>query len=362
MSTSHRPDSASRASPALPRRRARSGLSLVLAALGAAAGLFLAWQAAGTLLLVFAGLLFGALLDACTRGLGRVLPLGRGWRFALVCTLLGLGTAWLLVRGGATLVAEADGLVGLISDQAQALREGLRAWGLTPPPGGQGPRSLGQILFPDPGALFGTAYSAFSLASGTLGNAVVILFIGLFLAADPGTYRRGVLHLVPPDRRERVGQVVDEMAGALRLWLVGQLVAVVLIALTTWAGLWLIGLPGALPLGLLAGLLNFVPYLGPVVAALPILLAATAQGTTMVAWAMGVHLVIQTVEGYVLAPLIQKRAVDVPPVLTLAAVAVFGALFGAIGVAMATPIVAALKVAVVRLYVEDRLGDGPAPG
>ena len=100
------------------------------------------------------------------------------------------------------------------------------------------------------------------------------------------------------------------------------------------------------------GLVNFIPYFGPVIAAIPILLAAMAQGTAMVLWALGVHLAVQTVEGYVLTPLIQRRAVDLPPVLTLAAVT----LFGALGIALATPLVAVLKVAVDRLYVEDRLG------
>jgi predicted PurR-regulated permease PerM len=155
--------------------------------------------------------------------------------------------------------------------------------------------------------------------------------------------------------------VLDEMAEALRRWLVGQFMTMVVIAVSTWAGLALIGMPGALLLGLQAGLVNLVPYLGPVIAAIPILLAAMAQGTSMVLWALGVHIVIQTLEGYLLAPLIQKRAVDLPPVLTLAAVLVFGTLFGAIGIALATPLVAALKVAVVRLYIEDRLGDVEEP-
>ena len=118
----------------------------------------------------------------------------------------------------------------------------------------------------------------------------------------------------------------------------------------------LIGMPGAFLLGLQAGVVNFIPYLGPVIAAVPIGLAAMAQGTSMVVWALGVHTVIQTVEGYLFAPLIQRRAVDLPPVLSLAAVTVSGVLFGAMGAALVTPLVAALKVAVVRLYVEDRLG------
>ena len=144
------------------------------------------------------------------------------------------------------------------------------------------------------------------------------------------------------------------MAEVLRWWLVGQGVAVAVIAVSTWIGLALIGMPGALLLGVQAGLVNFIPYLGPVIAAVPIVLAAMAQGTSMVIWALGVHIVIQTLEGYVLAPLIQRRAVDLPPVLTLAAVMLFGALFGAMGVALATPLVALIKVAVERLYIEDR--------
>jgi predicted PurR-regulated permease PerM len=340
-----------------PEAPARRGAAPLLVALAAGAGLFLAWQTAGTLLLIFAGLLFGAFLDAAARGLAYALPLGRGWRLALVCALLAAAAALLLAWGGYNLVAQVDGLVALITEQLRALRGELRAIGIAPPPGSEGQqRTLAQLLLPDPSTLFGTAYSALSLASGLLGNAVVVVFVGLFAAADPATYRRGILALLPRDRRPRAGEVLDEMAAVLRWWLVGQLAAVVLIALSTWAGLALIGMPGAFLLGLQSGLVNFIPYLGPVIAAVPIGLAAMAQGASMVAWALGVHLLIQTLEGYVLAPLIQRRAVDLPPVLTLAAVALFGTLFGALGVALATPLVAALKVAVTRLYVEDRLG------
>jgi predicted PurR-regulated permease PerM len=329
----------------------------ILAALAAGAGLFLAWQTAGTLLLIFGGLLFAALLDACTRGLAFVVPIARPWRLAIVCVLLALGSAWLLVWSSYSLIEQADSLVRLIGEQLRILRGELRSLGITPPPGTEGPRTLGQLLLPDPGVLFGHAYTAFNLATGLLGTAVVVIFIGLFAAADPESYRRGVLRLIPQDRRRRVGEVLDEMAEVLRWWLVGQLAAVVMIAVTTWIGLALLGIPGALLLGLQAGVVNFIPYLGPVIGAVPILLAAMAQGTSMVVWALGVHLVIQTIEGYVLAPLIQRRAVDLSPVLTLAAVMLFGALFGALGIALATPLVAILRVAVIRLYVEDRLGD-----
>ncbi|MBS3649502.1 AI-2E family transporter [Pseudaminobacter sp. 19-2017] len=338
--------------------RRRSSVSLILVALAAGAGLFLAWQVSRPLLLIFAGLLFGAFLDACTRGLAALVPLRRGWLLTIVCLVLALGAAWLVVWGGTNLIQQADSLVRLIGNELVDLRAELQAIGIGPPQDGEAPRTLGQILFPNPGALFGTAFSAFNLASSFLGSIVVVVFIGLFMAASPETYHRGVLSLVPRARRQRIGEVLNEMAGALRWWLVGQLAAGTLIAITTWVGLGLIGMPGALPLGLQAGLLNFIPYLGPVIAGVPIVLAAMAQGPTMVWWALGVYFAIQIVEGYVLTPLIQKRAVDVSPVLTLAAVMVFGALFGALGFALATPLVATLKVAVERLYIEDQLEKG----
>ena len=228
----------------------RSGLTLVLTAPAGGAGLFLAWQAAGALLLIFAGLLVAALLDACTRGLARVLPVGRVWRLTIVCALIALGTAWLLLWSGYNLVQQADSLVRLVGEQLHVLRGELRSMGVAPPPSPEGDRARWPSSCSGPGTLFGHAYSAFSLASGLLGDVVVAVFIGLFAAASPQTYRRGVLALFPRDRRQRCGEVLDEMAGALRRWLVGQLVAGVLIAITTWAGLALIGMPGAPLLGL----------------------------------------------------------------------------------------------------------------
>ena len=137
------------------------------------------------LLLIFAGLLFAAFLDACTRGLAFVVPIARPWRLAIVCVLLALGSAWLLAWSSYSLIGQADSLVRLIGEQLRVLRGELRSLGITPPPGAEGPHTLGQLLLPDPGVLFGHAYTAFNLATGLLGTAVVVIFIGLFAAADP---------------------------------------------------------------------------------------------------------------------------------------------------------------------------------
>lgn len=334
----------------------RTTTQTVLIAAAAGAGLFLAWTAAETLLLVFAGLLLGVLLDTLTRGLGAVLPLARGWRLAIVCLGLLALLAGALAWGGYALVSEWDQLAKVLSDQLEALRYQIDNLGITPPTDGKDDiQTLAGWLLPDPGRLFGGARSAFSAALGMIGSAVVIILIGVFAAADPALYRSGFLALVPSARRRRVGEVLDEMATALRWWLVGQLVTMAVVGVSIGIVLTLLGVPGAMLLGLQAAIVNFIPYLGPLVAAIPILLAAASLGLSMAAWVLGVYLVIQTIEGYVLMPLIQDRAVHVPPVLALAALLLFGALFGAAGVAMAIPLTAVLRVAVLRLYVEDVL-------
>jgi predicted PurR-regulated permease PerM len=153
--------------------------------------------------------------------------------------------------------------------------------------------------------------------------------------------------------------VMDEMGNVLRYWFVGQLVRIILMTLCVWLALYLIGLPGPFVLGLQAGLSNFIPYLGPIVAALPIALVAMPLGASLLIWAVVIYTVIQSIEGYVIGPLILREAVDMPPAWTLVAIVLLGALFGVLGIALAMPLVAIGRVAVIRFYVEDYLGDGP---
>jgi predicted PurR-regulated permease PerM len=151
--------------------------------------------------------------------------------------------------------------------------------------------------------------------------------------------------------------VMDEMGNVLRFWFVGQLIRIVLMTLCVWVALYLIGLPGPFVLGLQAGLSNFIPYLGPIVAAVPIALVAMPLGGSALGWAVVIYTVIQSIEGYVIGPLILREAVDTPPAWTLVAIVLLGALFGVMGIALAMPLVAIGRVAIIRFYVEDYLGD-----
>jgi predicted PurR-regulated permease PerM len=204
------------------------------------------------------------------------------------------------------------------------------------------------------GLLAGVRTALFSVGNGIAG--LLLVFVGgIYLAGQPGLYRAGLLKLVPTARRPLLAQSLDETGRALRLWLRGQLLAMVVIGTLTGVGLALIGIPSAFALGLLAGLLEFVPLVGPIVAALPALLIALAQGNDVALLTLALYVAIQQVEGNVLMPMVQQRMVDVPPALTLFAVVAAGMIFGILGVLIAAPLTVALYVLVKRLYVREAL-------
>ena len=332
-------------------------LALPLTVLAVAVGLALVLYIAPSLLLLFAGILFATLLDACTRGLGRILPIARAWRFALVtlvfASLAALVIGWGIVR----LPAQARMLMQVMDTQLGILEGHLESFGIELfGPGGR--QDLSHLLA-DPGRLFGHVQYAVSGAYAVIINTIVIACLGLFFAGAPGAYREGALILVPRAARPRVRAVMNEMGRMLRSWLLGQLVRSAVVAVVLAVTLQFLGLPGAPLLGAQAGVANFIPYLGPLIAALPVALVAMPLGLSTLAWVMAIYFAIQTIEGFVVAPLIQKGSVDVAPAWTLFAIVVFGALFGAMGVALAAPLLAVGRIAVLRFYVEDWLKDRP---
>jgi predicted PurR-regulated permease PerM len=329
-----------------------TGLALVATCVA----LFLVWNTVSSLLLVFAGILFAAFLDAVARALSVVLPLSRPWRLTLVLLLLtalaGLGLVW----GIGKLPEQTRLLLKVMDTQLHVLQQHLLTYGveLLGPEWG---RDFAQWLFSDQSRLFSHAQIVLGGASSVLTSALVIIFLGILFAFDPASYRDSVVMLVRPSHRARTRAVMDEMGKVLRLWFVGQLFRITLMTLCTWAALYLLGLPGPFILGLQAGLSNFIPYLGPIVAAIPIALVAMPLGGSLLIWAVVIYTIIQSIEGYVIGPLIQRRAVETPPAWTLVAIVILGALFGVMGIALAMPLVAVARVAIIRFYVEGYLGD-----
>ena len=169
-------------------------------------------------------------------------------------------------------------------------------------------------------------------------------------------YKRGILLLIPKSKSLRISEVLDESVSTLGYWLWGQVIMMVFVGLMVAVGLWIVGVPLAFVLGIISAILEFVPIIGPVVGAVPGILIAITGGWVQALYAALVYLIVQEIEANVLAPLIQKITVEVPPALVVLAVVAFGSLFGFLGVFVATPLTALIIVWVRMLYVEDALG------
>jgi predicted PurR-regulated permease PerM len=208
------------------------------------------------------------------------------------------------------------------------------------------------------------AVGLFNQATGALGGMVyalglgfVVLFIGLYLAWSPETYRNGFLHLVPIHRRKRMAQVMDEVGFTLKWWLIGRFIDMAFVGILVWVGLYLLDVPLALILALIAAFLNFIPNIGPFLGAIPALLVGLGNDPETALYIAILFIAVQTLETALVTPLVQQRVIHMPPALTLSVQIILGATMGALGVFMATPIAAGAIVVVKQLYVKDVLGD-----
>jgi predicted PurR-regulated permease PerM len=183
------------------------------------------------------------------------------------------------------------------------------------------------------------------------------------MAANPKIYREGLIKLFPPSQHERIGSSLDAVGEALKLWLAAQLIAMTFVGVAVTIGAMLIGLPSPFALGLIAGLLDFVPFVGPILGALPaVLIASTIDGATVL-WTILLFLVIQQLEGNVVFPLVGGRMVSIPPALALFAIVAAGVLFGPLGIVFGFPLAVVAFVLVKKLYVRETLGEEtPVPG
>lgn len=190
-----------------------------------------------------------------------------------------------------------------------------------------------------------------------LGGILLILFMAIYIAINPGTYRRGILFLIPSRGRGKAAEVLSEASWMLRRWLVTQLVAMVLVGAATALALMLLDVRAALALGILAGLLEFIPIFGPIIAAVPAIAMGFLESPTVALYVLIAYVVIQQIESQLLVPILMKEGIDMPPVLTVLAQALMALLFGFIGLLVAVPLVAVVIVFVKMLYVQDVVGE-----
>jgi predicted PurR-regulated permease PerM len=202
-----------------------------------------------------------------------------------------------------------------------------------------------------------TFFSFFSSTISVLAGLVVVLFVSIFVAADPGLYHRGLMHLFPHRTRAKAGEVLSATATTLRRWLLMQLIAMVVIGVVTTATLLLLDIKGAIALGLIAGLLEFIPYVGPILSAVPAIGMALVDSPEKAIWVAVAYTAIQQLEGVVLQPLLMKEGLELPPVLTILGQALFSIVFGFMGLLLAVPLLATVMIPVKMLYVRDVVGD-----
>jgi predicted PurR-regulated permease PerM len=210
-----------------------------------------------------------------------------------------------------------------------------------------------------PGFLSGV----FSVSVRFLEALVVTVIGGFYLAAQPELYRKGLGKLFPRPLRAEADETIEDIGRGLRLWLIGELIQMVLIGCLTTLAVWLVGLPSPLALGVIAGLAEFVPYLGPIVAAIPAVLVATTQGGNFIFWTVIAYLLIHQLEGNLIAPMIQRRLIFIPPAVMLLAIVIILFVFGGVAVIFAGPLAVIVFIAIEKLYVRDSLGEATAlPG
>lgn len=341
-----------------PTHGGTASRALVYASVAAAvlAGALLLWYALPYLLLVFLGVLIALLLRAPANWLARKTSMRPGLALGIVALsilgLLGAGTYFLGQAVASQSLELGERLPQVVETILERVRESK--WGARLIDYFSGGEKVdGQQAL---SGAFKFVGSALSVVSGL----AIILFFAAFLAAQPSVYVSGILHLVPRRSRARAQEVLEMIGDVLQRWLVGQAVLMLVIGVLAFIGLTLLGAPLALPLALIAGLLNFIPYVGPILGALPAVLVGFSESGQMAAYVALLFVGIQTVEGYMLEPLIQNKAVFLPPALILLAQIVAGLVAGPLGLAVATPLAAALMVAVKMLYVEDALGDRTA--
>jgi predicted PurR-regulated permease PerM len=209
----------------------------------------------------------------------------------------------------------------------------------------------------------GLATGVFSISLQFLTALVISVFGGIYLAAEVDVYRDGLIQLLPHPMRASGAETLTDIANALRLWMLGQMIAMVLIGLMTAVAAGLIGLPSAFALGLIAGLLEFIPYLGPLLGAIPAILVAATKGLDTVLWTIAAYTLVQQVEGHLIAPLILREMIYIPPLVLILGIVAITTLFGWNAAIFAAPIAVIVFVAVKKLYVRDSLGDPtPIPG
>ncbi|MEK7855941.1 MAG: AI-2E family transporter [Acidobacteriota bacterium] len=309
------------------------------------------------LLLIFAATLLAVFLRGLADLLCKYTNIPEGWAVLAVSVLI------LAVLAGAVAFLAPD-----VAEQVRHLREELPksasaasayisqfGWGRTLIEQLPSYDDLRNNL--NPSTLMSGVGGFFSSTVGAVGNFFICILLAIYLASEPRFYTRGFTNLFPVAKRHRVREILYAIGDTLRWWLIGKVASMIFIGLLTWIGLSIIGVPLALTLGLIAGLLSFIPNFGPILSAFPALLLAFIDSPTKALYVLILFIVVQLIESNLVTPFIERETVEIPPALTISFQLGLAAMVGGLGLVLATPILAVLIVLIQMVYVEDVLGD-----
>jgi predicted PurR-regulated permease PerM len=306
------------------------------------------------LLLILGGAIFAVFLDGGTRLLGRFLPIPRPWRL-LLTIILGFGfLGWVVWFAGTTIAAQAEALRLVVTAQFDKLMAFVGSLGLLP--AGQ-PSNIGTQLLGSVGRLT----SAVGSAIGALTSVIAMIVIGMFLAAEPRIYDRGIAWMLPLRHRAGFYRIAEHVGFTLRRLLFGRLVGMIFEGVFTWIMLSLGGVPMAALLGLVTGVLAFIPNIGAITSGVLMVAVGFSAGAHEGVYAIFVYFFVQNIDGYLVVPYIARRTVDLAPAIVLGMQLLMGALFGILGVLFADPILATLKVVLVDLSRREAAEKGEPP-
>jgi predicted PurR-regulated permease PerM len=294
-----------------------------------------------------------------------IVTLPHSLRLTIVCLVLAGLLSGVVFLGGATIAQQATALSDTIKSQLVGVKAFLDRNGIdtsyfnignpaTGPAASTPAAAPGAATthdLPGAGALASSGGAIVSqtvkLLLGTVnavGNFFIVLFLGLTFAAQPGVYRKGLLYMAPARHRDRATVVVDRIGETLERWLIAQIITMAVVFVMTWIGLAIIGIQGSFILGIQAGLLAFIPTVGALVAGLIVVLASLASGWVAAASAFALFLGVHALESYILTPILQRQALDIPPATLFAFQILLGAVFGIWGISLALPLMAIVKV------------------
>lgn len=323
-------------------------------ALLAGSAAYFVWIVGHGILVAFAAALFAVMLDGLARLITRVARLPRAWSVGCAALLVGFVLIGGISLGGARVAQQAPQLSQTLQKELNQLQHKLKQEGFHPSKvlgnGSDKSFSLGKQVF--------SHFSNFiAVPLGIVTDLVIVMVAGLYFAVRPRFYLDSAVRIFPPQKRKRIHEVIYEVGHALRRWLAGRFIAMLVIGILITIGLAVMGVKLAFLLGFIAGILTFVPYLGAVISAIPAILVALLHGPLTAVYVAGLFLAAHILEGYILIPWIQERQVSMAPAYLILAQLLGGLIAGALGVLLATPMAVSITIAIQMLYLQDVLGE-----